>query len=404
MSQLTESETDWRSDFPIFKQKVTYLDSAATSQKPLAVIKTLESFYNTTNANIHRGVYQWSAKATELYENSRKLIAKFLNARPWETIFVRNATEGINLVARSWGANLKKGDLIVATVMEHHSNMVPWQELAKRTGATLEYITVTAEGTLDMNSVKELLAKKPKMLAIAQVSNVLGTINPVQEIIKMAHEAGSLVLVDACQSVPHMTVDVRQLDCDFLVFSGHKAFGPTGIGVLYGKETLLRGMEPFLTGGDMIKEVKLEGAKWNDLPWKFEAGTPAIAEAIALGTAIEYLSDKIDAVKNHDEELLAYAMEELQKVPGIMIYGPTNPIDRCGAISFNLADIHAHDLASVLDDNNVAIRSGHHCSMPMMDILKVPATARMSIALYNTKEDVDALITALHEARKVFRL
>ena len=333
------------------------------------------------------------------------MIAQFLNARPWETIFVRNATEGINLVTRSWGANLKKGDLILSTVMEHHSNMVPWQELAKRTGATIEYVPVTEEGTLNITALKELLAKKPKMLAIAHVSNVNGVINPIQEIVKMAHEVGCLVLVDACQSVPHMAVDVRQLDCDFLVFSGHKAFGPTGIGVLYGKETLLRGMEPFLTGGDMIKEVKLEGAKWNDLPWKFEAGTPAIAEAIGLGAAIKYISGiGMANIQCTDADLIAYALEELQKVPGIIIYGPKNSIDRCGAISFNLADIHAHDLASVMDDNNVAIRSGHHCSMPMMEILGVPATARMSIAFYNTKEDVDALITALHEARKVFRL
>lgn len=403
-SQLI-SLKDSRKDFPIFNQERVYLDSAATAQKPLPVIKAMEKFAFETNANVHRAVYDWSAQATMLYEQSRKKIAQFINAKHWETVFVRNATEAINLVSYSWGdANLKKGDRILVTEMEHHSNLVPWQQLAKRTGAILEHVPITKEGVLDLNKARELLNKKPKILAVNHVSNCLGTINPVSELIALARQNKTKVLVDACQSVQHMPVNVKKLDCDFLVFSGHKLFGPTGIGVLYAKEELLQDMQPFLTGGEMIKEVTPNNASWNDIPWKFEAGTPAIAEAIALGVAVDYLSSiGMRVIEQHDQELTKYAFEKLKNVPGITIYGP-GPDNRCGVISFNLADVHAHDLASVLDEHKVAIRSGHHCCMPLMNALGVPATARLSIALYNTKEDIDALVKALGEARKVFKL
>lgn len=400
-SQL-KTEMNLKQDFPILKQKAVYLDSAATAQKPLHVIKTLEHFYETTNANVHRGVYQWSAQATALYEGARKKVAEFIGAKPWEIVFTRNATEAINVVSHSWaGYNIKKGDRILLTQMEHHSNIVPWQQTAMWKSAEIDYIPITKDGTLDVVEAKKLLAKKPKILAITHVSNVLGTINPIKELIALAHQQGTLVLVDACQSIPHMPIDVKALDADFLVFSGHKLFAPS-VGVLYAKEALLKSMQPFLTGGDMIKEVTLQGATWNDIPWKFEAGTPAVAEAIALGAAIDYLTAiGMDAIKKHDEELITYAYDELKKIPHLTLYGPKS---RSGVISFNLGDVHAHDVASVLDEHHIAIRSGHHCAMPLMKILNVPATCRMSIALYNTKEDVDALVAALHHAREVFKL
>lgn len=404
-SQLIDvQERAWKNDFPILKKGV-YLDSAATSQKPASVIKALDKFYKTSNANVHRGVHKLSAKATEQYESARKRIAQFINAKPWEVVFVRNATEGINLVARSWGeSNVQRGDHILATVMEHHSNMVPWQQLAKRNGALLGYIPIK-DGELDMGAALQLLSKKPKLLAVTHVSNVLGTINPIKELITMAHSVGCLVLVDACQSIPHMAIDVKALDCDFLVFSGHKALGPTGIGVLYAKEELLKAMPPFLSGGDMIKEVSLAGASWNDIPWKFEAGTPAVAEAVGLGAAVDYLSKiGMENVAKHDHDLIAYALEKLQTVPGITIYCPKEASKRCGVIAFNLGDIHSHDLATVLDQQGIAVRSGHHCCMPLMGQLNVTATARMSVALYNTTEDIDALVSALQECRKVFKL
>ncbi|MBI4144735.1 cysteine desulfurase [Candidatus Woesearchaeota archaeon] len=404
-SQLIDvQENAWKNDFPILKKGV-YLDSAATSQKPASVIKALDKFYKTSNANVHRGVYELSAKATEQYEGARKKVAQFINAKPWETVFVRNATEAVNLVARSWGeANVQRGDAILATVMEHHSNLVPWQQLAKRTGAKLGYIPLK-DGELDMGAALQLLSKRPKLLAVTHVSNVLGTINPIKELITMCHSVGCLVLVDACQSIPHMAIDVKQLDCDFLVFSGHKLFGPTGIGVLYAKEDLLNAMPPFLSGGDMIKEVSLVGASWNDIPWKFEAGTPAVAEAVALGAAVDYLSKiGMENIAKHDHDLIAYALEKLQQVPGITIYGPKDANKRCGVIAFNLGDIHSHDLATVLDQHDVAVRSGHHCCMPLIGQLNVTATARMSVALYNTTEDIDALVNALQECRKVFKL
>lgn len=392
----------WRSDFPILKSKTVYLDSGATSQKPKIVLKTVKHFLETSNANVHRGVYQWSARATEWYEGARKTVADFIKAQPNEIVFVRNATEAINLVSRSWGdVFVKKGDLIVSTVMEHHSNIVPWQALANRTGAHLAYIPITKEGLLDRAEASKLLAKKPKLLAVTHVSNVLGTINPVKELVAEAHKHGTLVLVDAAQSIPHLPVDVKELDADFLVFSGHKLFAPS-VGVLYAKKQLLDVMEPFLFGGDMIKEVSLEKSSWNAVPWKFEAGTPAIPEAIGLAAAITYVKKiGVDKVAVHDAEVIAYAYEKLSAVPGVTIYGPK---ERSGVISFNLGDVHSHDVATVLDEDNIAIRSGHHCCMPLMQALKIGACARISIALYSTKDDIDKFIKALVKAKKVFRV
>ncbi len=392
----------WRSDFPILKSKTVYLDSGATSQKPKIVLKTVKHFLETTNANVHRGVYQWSARATEWYEGARKTVADFIKAQPNEIVFVRNATEAINLVSRSWGdLAVKKGDLLVSTVIEHHSNIVPWQALAHRTGAKLSFIPITKEGTLDLVEAKKLLAKKPKILAVTHVSNVLGTINPVKELIAEAHKHGTLVLVDASQSIPHLPIDVKDMDADFLVFSGHKLFAPT-VGVLYAKKQLLDKMEPFLFGGDMIKEVTLEKSSWNAVPWKFEAGTPAIPEAIGLAAAINYLNKiGMDKVAAHDAELISYAYEKMQAVSGVTIYGPK---ERSGVISFNLGDVHSHDLATVVDEDNIAIRSGHHCCMPLMHELNIGAAARISIALYSTKKDIDLFIKALVKAKQVFKL
>lgn len=392
----------WKSDFPILKSKTVYLDSGATSQKPKIVLKTVKHFLETSNANVHRGVYQWSARATEWYEGARKTVADFIKAQPNEIVFVRNATEAINLVSRSWGdVFIKKGDVVVLTVMEHHSNIVPWQALAKRTGAHLAFIPITKEGNLDLAEAKKLLAKKPKLLTVTHVSNVLGTINPIKELVAEAHKHGTLVLVDACQSVPHMPIDVKDLDADFLVFSGHKLFAPS-VGVLYAKKQLLDVMEPFLFGGDMIKEVSLEKATWNAVPWKFEAGTPAVPEAIGLAAAITYLKKiGMDNVAKHDAELIAYAYEKLKAIPGVTVYGPKT---RSGVLSFNLGDVHSHDVATVLDESNIAIRSGHHCCMPLMNEMKIGACARISIALYSTKEDIDAFIKTLVKAKQVFKL
>lgn len=401
-----------RKDFPIFEKlsngkRLVYLDSAATAQKPLAVLQALQQFYVKTNANVHRAMYSLSIAATEQYEAARAKVAHFINAKPGEIVFVRNATEGINLVAKSLGSALvNKGDRVVITAMEHHSNLVPWQQLCLARGATLEVVPITSEGTLDMTAFERALKQRPKIVAFTHVSNVLGTINPVNEMTAAAHNAGALVLVDAAQSVPHMPVDVRELDCDFLVFSGHKMCGPTGIGVLYGKREQLERMEPYLVGGEMIKEVSYAATIWNDVPWKFEAGTPNIAGAIALGAAIDYVQDiGLAAIAAHERELTKYALEQLRSVPGLVVYGPRDPAQRMGVIAFNLADIHAHDLVAVLDEERIAVRSGHHCCQPLVEQLsKTGATSRASFYLYNTKEDVDALVAALHKARKVFKL
>ncbi len=402
---------DARNDFPIFKQKVNgkplvYLDSAATSQKPRAVIEAIVKYYEEYNANVHRGLHYLSELATRKYEEARKKVAQFVNAQSKEIIFVRNTTEAINLVAHAYvKPMLQNGDRILLTEMEHHSNIVPWQLIAKEKGAIVEYVPVTPDGMLDIAQLKKSLEKKPKMMALTHVSNVLGTINPVHEIVRLAHMHGVPVLIDGAQSVPHMKVDVKDIDCEFLAFSGHKMFGPTGIGVLYGKRNVLESMEPVFGGGDMIKEVTYEGATWNDLPWKFEAGTPNIADAIGLGSAVDFINTLgIEQIQEHTKAVTRYAYEKLSKLSYVTIYGPKDVEQRNGAISFNLGDIHAHDLTTVLDEEGIAIRSGHHCAMPLIEKLGIHSAARVSFHVYNTFEDVDWLIAVLEKARKIFRL
>jgi cysteine desulfurase / selenocysteine lyase len=401
-----------RSDFPILSRHVNgkplvFLDSAASSQKPTAVLDAMERFATTSYANIHRGVYALSEEATRAYERARKIVAKFINARSArEVIFTRNATESVNLVARTWvEANLRPGDVILSTEMEHHSNIVPWQLAAARVGAAVAYVPVTDDGELDMAAYERLLEeRKPRLVAVTQMSNVLGTLPPLGEIVAKAHAGGALVLVDGAQSVPHLPVDVRALDCDFLVFSGHKMLGPTGIGVLWARAEILEAMPPFLGGGDMIREVTLDGSTWNDLPWKFEAGTPAIIEAIGLGAAVEYLGALgMERVHAHERALTTYALERLAGIPDLTIYGP--PADRRGGVvSFTLGDIHAHDLATLLDGDGIAIRAGHHCAQPLMERYQIPATARASFYVYTTSAEIDALAEALERARAVFAL
>ncbi|TMD79963.1 MAG: cysteine desulfurase [Chloroflexi bacterium] len=401
-----------RKDFPILTRKVhgkplVYLDSAASSQKPRAVIDTMNVYYETYHANVHRGVYEISEEATAAMEKARVKVAHFINARHGkQVIFTRNTTESINLVAISWGgANIAKGDLIVLTEMEHHSNLVPWQLLAQRTGARLEFVPVTDDGLLRLDIYEELLRQHPKLVAFAHMSNVLGTINSAQEMIAQAHAVGATVLLDAAQSVPHLPVDVQALDIDFLCFSSHKMLGPTGIGVLYGKRDLLEAMPPFMGGGDMIRTVGLRQSTWNDLPWKFEAGTPAIAEAIGLGAAVDYLKALgMENVLQHEQELTHYAMEQLQSVPGLTIYGP-EAARRGGVISFTLGDIHPHDLASILDQQvGVAVRAGHHCAQPLMERFGLSATARASFYVYTIKEEIDILVQGLQQAIQIFSL
>jgi len=392
-----------RKDFPFFARGMVYLDSAATTHKPIIVLEAMRKFYEISNANVHRGVHSLAEEATQAYEGARKKIAGFIGGVPREVVFVRNATEAINLVAQSWGAaNIQKGDVILLTEMEHHSNIVPWQMLAKKTGAKISYIPINEHGELDWNSAVHALKQKPKILAFTHISNVLGTINPARELIAEAHKNGVLVLLDASQSVPHMPVNVKELDCDFMVFSGHKMLAPFGIGVLYGKRELLEKMEPIFGGGDMIKEVTFEGSTWNDVPWKFEAGTPNVAGAVGLGAAVDYLKSlSMENVWNHEQELVRYAYEKMKNDKHIRIYGPAK---RGGVISFNLGDMHAHDVSTVLDQQNVCVRSGHHCAQPLMERLGVAATVRISFGPYNTKEDVDAFLAALQKAKKVFRL
>ena len=399
-----------RADFPILSREIhgkplVFLDSAASAQKPRQVLDAMDSFARTSYANIHRGAYTLSEEATAAYEGARKRIARFINARSVrEVIYTRNTTEAINLVARTWAdANLDEDDVIVLTEMEHHSNIVPWQLAAARTGAHIEYVPVTDEGELDLAAYARILdAMKPKLVALTQMSNVLGTLPPVTEMIAQAHAVGAVVLLDGAQSVPHTAVDVRALDCDFLAFSAHKMLGPSGIGVLWGRRELLEAMPPFLGGGDMIREVRLEGSTWNDLPWKFEAGTPAIIEAVGLGAAVDYLGALGMAnVRAHEHALVAYALERLAAVPELRIYGP--PAERRGGVvSFTLADIHAHDLATLLDRDGMAVRAGHHCAQPLMERYKLPATARASFYVYTTAAEIDALAEALERARAVF--
>lgn len=400
-------------DFPILRERnsrgkrLVFLDSAATSQKPQAVIDSLVDYYSHYNANIHRGVYEIAARATDAFEAARGKVAGFLNAQPQEIIWTRNTTEAINLVSYSWGlANLGPGDAILTTQLEHHSNLVPWQLLAEKTGAELRFIPVDDRGMHVLDDLDALL-QGCKLLALSHVSNTLGTIAPLEFIIPKAHAAGAIVLVDGAQAAPNMPVDVQALDVDFYAISAHKMCGPTGIGVLYGKRALLEAMPPFLTGGDMIRKVEYAKTTFNDLPWKFEAGTSNIADAIAFGVAVDYLqSIGMEWVREHERSLMRYAFERLQSlVPrGLAIYGPQDADKVADVISFNFADIHPHDLASLLDTEGVCVRAGHHCTMPLMEKMGWPATTRASFYIYNTEEDVEALIAALEKAAAVFKL
>ena len=400
-------------DFPILRERtvrgrrLVYLDSAATSQKPQCVIDALVTYYSTYNANIHRGVYEIAARATDAFEDARAKVARFVNANPRDLVWTRNTTEAINLVAHSWGgANIKPGDVILVTQLEHHSNLVPWQELAAKTGARLAYVPVDDRGLHVLDDLDDLL-DGVKLVALSHVSNTLGTIAPLDVIVPRAHAAGAVVLVDGAQAAPNMPVDVKALDVDFYAFSGHKMCAPTGIGALYGKRALLEAMPPFLTGGDMIRTVTYEGATFNDLPWKFEAGTSNIAGAIGFGAAVEYLSQiGMEWVREHERSLISYAFERLRELEprGLVVYGPRDPDLVADVISFNYADIHPHDLASILDGEGVCIRAGHHCTMPLMEKMGWPATARASFYIYNTKQDVDALIDALGKAAAIFKI
>ncbi|MDP9374087.1 MAG: cysteine desulfurase [Chloroflexota bacterium] len=402
-----------RADFPILAETqggkpLVYLDSAASSQKPEAVIRALDDYYRHYNANVHRGIYGISERATAAYEEARHKIARFINAPDArEVIFTRGTTEGINLVAAAWGrANLRLGDVIVYTEMEHHSNLVPWQLVAGERGATLEVIPVTDEGRLDLDAYDQILARhreRVRLVAVNHVSNALGTINPVREIAARAHAAGALVLVDGAQSVPHGPVDVQELGCDFLAFSGHKMLGPMGIGVLWGRRAILEAMPPFQGGGSMIRRVTLQRTTWADLPNKFEAGTPSTGDAIALGVAVDYLTALgMEAIRAHEHELTAYALDRLRGVEGLTVYGPPAAEERTGVISFTLGDIHPHDLATILDEDAVCVRAGHHCTQPLMDRFGLTATARASVYLYNTREEIDRLAAALERAKAIF--
>ena len=402
-----------RDDFPILKRVIdgkplVYLDNAATTQKPVQVIEAIDRYYRHCNANIYRGIYRIAEEATVAHEKARSKVADFINARDSrEIIFVRGTTEGINLVAHSWGRrNIGLSDGIMLTEMEHHSNIVPWQLLARERGASLKYVGITDDGILlRQDFTQQLKNGNVKLFTVAHVSNVLGTINPVRELIRDAHKAGARVLVDAAQSVPHMPVDVQDLDCDFLVFSGHKMCGPTGIGVVYAKHELLDEMDPYQGGGEMIREVHLYESTWKDPPYKFEAGTTDISGAIGLGAAIDYLSGiGMRNIRNHERELTQYALDRISRTRRLEIYGPRDANTRGGVLSFNLADIHAHDMASLLDEDGIAVRSGHHCAQPLMERLNVPATTRASFYLYNTRQEVDLLATSVERAGKVFKI
>ena len=400
-----------RSEFPILERRVhgeriAYLDSGATAQKPLAVIEALDRFWRHENANVHRGVYTLSEEATAMYERARHTVARHIGAEPREVIFTRNATEAINLVANSWGrANLGPGDRILLTELEHHSNIVPWHLIARERGAELDWAPVTDDGRLDMDALRSLLERGPKLVAMAHVSNVLGTVNPVAEVARLAHDAGATVLVDGAQAAPKMALDVGELGADFYAFTGHKAYGPTGIGVLHGRLELLREMGPFLGGGSMIRTVRRDEITWADVPARFEAGTPPIGEAIGLGAAIEWLEGVgLDAVHARDAELATYALERLSAVPGLRVFGPPAGEGRGGIISFELEGVHAHDVSEILDRHAVCVRAGHHCAQVLMERLGVAATTRASFGVYNTREEIERLIEALHDTRRVFQL
>jgi cysteine desulfurase/selenocysteine lyase len=399
-----------RLDFPILQRELRpnlpliYLDSAATSQKPLEVIEATDEFYRLHNANIHRGIHVLAEEATLLYENARQKIADFIGApSSKQLIFTRNATEAINLVAYSWGRkSLKAGETIVLTEMEHHSNLVPWQILAAELGLHLEFIPVTGDGLLDLDVFDNLLQKNPKLVAFTHMSNVLGTINPAKELIRRAHQVGAIVLVDGAQSIPHFKVNVQELGMDFLAFSGHKMCGPTGVGVLFGRKDLLESMPPFLGGGDMIKRVQLRSFVPNELPYKFEAGTPAIAEAVGLGAAVDYLSKiGMEAIADHERQLVTYALQRLIEIPGVTVLG-SGENQRGGVTSFTLAGIHPHDISQILDSYGIAIRAGHHCAMPLHDKFHISASARASYYLYNTTSEIDRLVDAIYKVKDMF--
>lgn len=402
-----------RADFPILQQQVhgkplVYLDNAATSQKPIAVLNALRDYYEQDNSNVHRGVHTLSGRATDAYEAARDKIAAFVKAASrQEIIYTRNASEAINLVAYSWGMNhLQRGDEIILTVMEHHSNLIPWQMVAQRTGAVLKFVELTETEEFDFEQYRSLLSDKTKLVSVVHVSNTLGCINPVKEITAAAHHYGAKVLIDACQSTPHMPIDVQDIDCDWLVASGHKMCGPTGIGFLYGKLALLRSMPPFLGGGEMIADVFLDHATYADLPHKFEAGTPAIAEAIGLGAAVDYLTQiGMDKIHAYEEELTAYLFQQLHQIPQLRLYGPppqANGRGRAALASFTAGEVHPHDLSTILDQAGVAIRAGHHCTQPLHRYLKAQSTARASLYFYNTREEIDVFIGALKEAIAFF--
>jgi cysteine desulfurase/selenocysteine lyase len=399
-----------RQDFPILSRKVhdkplVYLDNAATTQKPRQVIDALVQYYSRYNANIHRGIHALAEEATAAYEAVRQQTAAFIGAASERSIvFTRNATEAINLVANAWGrAHLKPGDEILLTEMEHHSNLVPWQLIAGSTGASLAFIGVTDDGHLKLDEYGRKLTGRTKLVGVTQMSNVFGTVNPIEPIVEQAHRAGALVLVDAAQSAPQMPLDVQRLGCDFLAFSSHKMLGPTGVGILYARETLLESMDPFLGGGEMIADVHLTRATWNEIPWKFEAGTPNIADVIAFGKALEYLQRiGLEQIRQHEQELTGYAIARLSQIAELTIYGPRSVEGRGGVVAFNLDGLHPHDVGTILDAEGVAIRAGHHCAKPLMRRLGVAATARASFYVYNTREEIDRLVEALHAVKAFF--
>ena len=409
---LSDQTVQIRQDFPILQrvlpngQPLVYFDNAASSQKPESVIRTMDDYYRRYNANVHRGVHTLSEEATAAFETAREKVAKFIHApSARQVIFTRGTTESINLVAYTWGrANLGAGDEVLITEMEHHANIVPWQIMQEQLGFTLRYVPITDHGLLDLEKLPDLLTERTKLFCFMHASNVVGTVNPVQELVAAARAVGAKVLIDGAQSVPHMPVDVQALDADFFVFSGHKMCGPTGIGVLYGKRDLLEAMPPFMGGGDMIREVKMSGSKWNSVPYKFEAGTPAIAEAIGLGAAVDYLQHVgMEWIRAHEREITRYAYERMAEVEGLRILGPA-PEQRGGLVAFTLEGVHPHDVSAILDRSGVAVRAGHHCAQPLHDRLGIHASARASFYLYNTIEEVDVLVEALHQAQEVFLL
>ncbi|MBG9692283.1 cysteine desulfurase [Lysinibacillus sphaericus] len=401
---------DIKSYFPILNQDVNghrlvYLDSAATSQKPVQVIEAIKAYYEFDNSNVHRGVHTLGNRATDKYEGAREKVRKFINAQSTqEIIFTRGTTTSLNTVAASYGrANVAEGDEIVITQMEHHSNIIPWQQLAKEKKATLKYIELEADGTISLEKVRATITPQTKIVSVSMASNVLGTINPIKEIAQIAHANGAVMVVDGAQAAPHMKIDVQELDVDFLGFSGHKMCGPTGIGVLYGKKEHLEKMEPIEFGGEMIDFVGLYDSTWKELPWKFEGGTPIIAGAIGLGAAIDFLTEiGLDNIAEHEHKLVGYAMDQLETIDGLKIFGPRDPMKRCGLMTFNLDDVHPHDVATVLDMNGIAVRAGHHCAQPLMKCLQQVATARASFYLYNTEEDIDRLVAGLRSAKEYF--